>query len=376
MFIGVEIDFTDHPKTVRLCVALGSETAWAHLVNLWGWVMKYAKDGDLARFTPVEIEHAARWRGEPGAFYKAAVWAGFLDESPLRIHDWMEHNGKWVEKASRDKKRLADKRLKARDEADLAPVATRKPPKSRAVPGVARPSRDVAATSQRRSSDVAGTSPLLSLPLLSKPEEAPPPVPPVRAIQVLDATAPEPAPPPKPNAHVTAWAQWLEAFREVRRCEYVTTKAGGDKSQLGTVLRQLKPDEVAQLPAMYRAYLRSPDPFVAKQGYSLTYFCSRVNEFRGPAPPQSDQRCAWHQTRHSHGRPSHHPLSSCPECKHLAASARARVSEPTPLAIVLPTPDPAKLEASWRAGWTQERPDEPWPGLREAQELLMAGGRS
>lgn len=133
-------------------------------------------------------------------------------------------------------------------------------------------------------------SPLLTSPLLTGSEGAP--VPPVRAVPVANglATVTEPEPPPKPNAHATAWAQWLEVFREVRRCEYVTTKAGGDKSQLGTVLRQLKPDEVAQLPAMFRAYLCSPDPFVAKQGYSLTYFCARVNEFRGPAPPATRQR--------------------------------------------------------------------------------------
>lgn len=32
----------------------------------------------------------------------------------------------------------------------------------------------------------------------------------------------------------------------------------------------------------------------------------------------------------------------------------------------------ARLEAGWREGWAEEFPDEPWPGLAEAQRRIRA----
>src|SRR3990167_1842948 len=111
MFVAVDEGFPEHPKTLRLCATLDNELAWAYLVRLWRWAMRYAKDGDLSKYEPAELEMAVGWHGEQGKFHSAAVKAGFIDEAPLRIHDWMEHNGKWAEKAEKDRVRKELARL-------------------------------------------------------------------------------------------------------------------------------------------------------------------------------------------------------------------------------------------------------------------------
>lgn len=135
MFVAVDEDLEDHPKTVSLCEQLSDDLAWAYLIRLWRWTMKYAKDGDLSRYRPSQIERAVRWQGESGALVQALVASGFIDAEPMRIHDWEKHNGRWVAKAERDKERLAQRRLQKE-----TPHRT-----------------DVAATSQRQESDDRGS---------------------------------------------------------------------------------------------------------------------------------------------------------------------------------------------------------------------------
>ena len=108
--MAVDESFPEHPKTLRFCGLMRSDLAWAYLVKLWRWAMKYAKDGDLSRFEPGELELAVGFYGEAGTCYAAMVHSGFIDPEPRRIHDWMEHNGKWVAKADRDKVRKSDLR--------------------------------------------------------------------------------------------------------------------------------------------------------------------------------------------------------------------------------------------------------------------------
>jgi hypothetical protein len=95
-----------HPKTRKLRKRLGVEGCWA-LVCLFLWVADNRADGSLAGLSDEDIELAADWNGEAGAFALVLAEVGFLDgpaDSRI-VHDWHDHNpwaadrGKRVEKA-------------------------------------------------------------------------------------------------------------------------------------------------------------------------------------------------------------------------------------------------------------------------------------
>lgn len=116
MFVAVEDDLIDHPKTQNLCALLGDDFAWKHLVLLWRWAMKYAKDGNLSRYSTAVIERAMKWTGHESALLKALEEAGFIDyaEDGPHIHGWMEYQGRWVEKLERDRERKRTERANGR----------------------------------------------------------------------------------------------------------------------------------------------------------------------------------------------------------------------------------------------------------------------
>ena len=97
MYIQVDDDFPQHPKSERLCVVLSNVVAWAFMVRLWCWAAKYQHDGELGQYEPVEIEAYAGWPKRDGKFYAAAAKVGFIDEDepgkPGRLHDWMDRTG-------------------------------------------------------------------------------------------------------------------------------------------------------------------------------------------------------------------------------------------------------------------------------------------
>lgn len=76
-----------HLKTRALCKALGSD-GFKALIFLWCYAGENHKDGDLSRLTDDEIEAAAEWPGEPGAFVAALRRIRWLDEK--RVHDWVK----------------------------------------------------------------------------------------------------------------------------------------------------------------------------------------------------------------------------------------------------------------------------------------------
>lgn len=84
--------------------------------------------------------------------------------------------------------------------------------------------------------------------------------------------------------------QLLEQFGTAWSAKYSEpyTPTPGDRSQLGRLLRSLKtPDEASALPALFAAYLRDGDPFVAdKQRHSLAFFCTSggLNKYRTKPP--------------------------------------------------------------------------------------------
>lgn len=82
-----------HPKTKKLLRRLGTAGPWA-LVCLIAWTSSSRPNGSFAGMSDEDIELAAEWDGEDGAFVAAMVEVKFLDGEPLSrsLHDWAEHN--------------------------------------------------------------------------------------------------------------------------------------------------------------------------------------------------------------------------------------------------------------------------------------------
>ncbi len=99
--IPLDVDYIDHPKTLRLLAALG-KLADVYPLRLWCWCAKYAKDG-VVRGGVQELEKAVRWTGEAGKCHKAMVDAGFLNRDGKTVHDWQIHAGRKIKQYERKK---------------------------------------------------------------------------------------------------------------------------------------------------------------------------------------------------------------------------------------------------------------------------------
>lgn len=82
--------------------------------------MNYAQDGDLSNFEPEDIADAMMWDDDPQRLVDALVECGgnkygfleFAEDGGLRIHDWMEHGGKYLENQQKDAERKRQARQK------------------------------------------------------------------------------------------------------------------------------------------------------------------------------------------------------------------------------------------------------------------------
>lgn len=83
----------DHPKTKKLIRKCGQAGAW-NLIRLFLFVAANRPDGDLAGMDDDDIEIAADWQGDEGAFVAALVEVRFLagELGARAIHDWADHN--------------------------------------------------------------------------------------------------------------------------------------------------------------------------------------------------------------------------------------------------------------------------------------------
>ena len=84
---------SSHPKTKKLIRALGQGGAW-NLICLITWAAANRSDGDLSGMTVEDIELAADWLGDEGAFVGELVRVRFLDQDGenYSLHDWADHN--------------------------------------------------------------------------------------------------------------------------------------------------------------------------------------------------------------------------------------------------------------------------------------------
>lgn len=89
----VKVTLPDHPKTKKLIRKCGQAGAW-NLIRLFLFAASNRPDGDLSGMDTDDLEIAADWQGEAGAFVAALVEVRFLSgaEGEYVIHDWAEHN--------------------------------------------------------------------------------------------------------------------------------------------------------------------------------------------------------------------------------------------------------------------------------------------
>lgn len=114
VWIPLHADLAAHPKTRKLArrLSLDVPAVIGHLTLLWTWAMSYAPDGELTKHDAEDVALGAHWEGEPDAFQRALIDAGFLDaeDDRVRLHDWQEYGGKLLEKRRADAERKAAER--------------------------------------------------------------------------------------------------------------------------------------------------------------------------------------------------------------------------------------------------------------------------
>lgn len=83
----IAVGLPQHPKTKKLIKRLGQSSAW-NLVCLILWAASNRSDGNLSGMSVEDIELAADWSGEDGAFVGALVDVGILANAILFNDLW------------------------------------------------------------------------------------------------------------------------------------------------------------------------------------------------------------------------------------------------------------------------------------------------
>jgi hypothetical protein len=94
--INLDIDFFNHPKTIRLVGKLGRNSEVLP-IKLWCWCAKnHAENGRLTGYSTHEIESAVNWWGTRGSMVKAMVDVGFMTDvgnGDYEVHNWLIRQG-------------------------------------------------------------------------------------------------------------------------------------------------------------------------------------------------------------------------------------------------------------------------------------------
>ena len=86
-----------HPKLLDLCEKTGwsKDEAIGKLHRLWWWVLDYAEDGNLSKWTPVQILGDLNGEIDPEKLYNILKETKFIDENN-KIHDWYDFAGNYL----------------------------------------------------------------------------------------------------------------------------------------------------------------------------------------------------------------------------------------------------------------------------------------
>lgn len=95
-----------HPKMIRLAARVRAcrPQVIGHLQYLWWWSIDFAKDGDLSKYSSLEIATASEWNGDSDLWLAALKETGFINEDGT-LHDWDDYYGKYEKKRGVDTER-------------------------------------------------------------------------------------------------------------------------------------------------------------------------------------------------------------------------------------------------------------------------------
>lgn len=115
MYITLDLDLPEHPKTVQLQELLGLNEleVLGLLAYFWMWCMRYAEDGDLSEFSAIQIAKAARWNGDAAVLHEGMKKSGWIDENN-QLHAWDRWGGKTLKAKEKDARRQQKYRDKKR----------------------------------------------------------------------------------------------------------------------------------------------------------------------------------------------------------------------------------------------------------------------
>lgn len=91
LFVRVNTNFYSHRKTARLRAKIGDAAFWLP-PRLWAYAAENQPDGNFDGYTADELAAHLGYTGNPKGMLQAMLQAGFMDDNPLRIHDWAEYN--------------------------------------------------------------------------------------------------------------------------------------------------------------------------------------------------------------------------------------------------------------------------------------------
>lgn len=94
-YLNLDLSYFDHRKTKRLIGLLG-RGAEAIPIRLWCYCgTHHCGTGELADYSPQEIESLVGWWGKPGEMLPALLKVGFVSaaDNGYVVHDFLDHNG-------------------------------------------------------------------------------------------------------------------------------------------------------------------------------------------------------------------------------------------------------------------------------------------
>lgn len=95
-YLNIDVDFFNHPKTVRFCCELGGHRAEVLPVRLWAHVAKYhSEDAFLKDYSPAALAKILGWKEDAEKLVQALLNCGFIEQKKggFIVHDFNEHNG-------------------------------------------------------------------------------------------------------------------------------------------------------------------------------------------------------------------------------------------------------------------------------------------
>jgi hypothetical protein len=220
----IAVGLPQHPKTKKLIKRLGQSSAWS-LVCLILWAASNRSDGNLSGMSIEDIELAADWSGDDGAFVGALVDVRFLDEQDggFVLHDWIEHNP-WAAGADM---RSAKARWNAAKRHHGVAEADRLVPEYAAIRNAASN-----AASNATSTDAAEDKQDSS----NAPSPSPSPIPTSSSLRSGEGeaprkrSAPTPAIPKPDDVDQQTWADWL-SLRKAKKAPVTETVVNGARDE-------------------------------------------------------------------------------------------------------------------------------------------------